>query len=410
MSGHSRSTDGKGSEPTSRQSPKGRGATRPPAPPPPATRIASGASPGGDAELHESRSVQPVVFLVLIALLVGLPLSQPAKQASSADMKADVDRMVRAAAQLTGTWPSQPPPPIPEVALVARHGESVVPLLVALLSDDPNAERDRKRWKVQQQVSLVLCRIYSESTHCGRTYCDGDPSERIGNVKQGWLAKIASAAEIHALSARELLDRFKRETVFWRQFEFGRALAATGNRHAIAELEPWVTLDDRHLRGNVAFVVGRLGDPRGFEMIAEMLADRSERSPGQGIPGGNWTVHAQVTADRYYAAHLLGDLQDRRGVPLLIPLLTDKEVNSIVPWSLGEIGDPRAIEPLIHVLEQDDPSMRVLAIYALEKLNAREALPKLLKLTGDSRESNFGGLTTVAEAARRAIVTIAQGG
>ena len=53
----------------------------------------------------------------------------------------------------------------------------------------------------------------------------------------------------------------------------------------------------------------------------------------QGIPGGNWTVQAQIRADRYYAAHLLGDLKDPRGVDVLIPLLNDEDVASIVPWS-----------------------------------------------------------------------------
>ena len=148
---------------------------------------------------------------------------------------------------------------------------------MALLSDDRNAERDRKRWKVQQQAALALCRIYSESQHCGRTYCDGDPPERIGLVKDGWLRVIASDAEMQALSPSELLNRFKQEKVFFRQFEFGRALATATNRGGIAELEPWLTHDDRHVRGNVAFVLGRLGDPRGFDTIAQILADRSRR-------------------------------------------------------------------------------------------------------------------------------------
>ena len=76
-------------------------------------------------------------------------------------MQSDVDRLVRAAEGLEGTWPSQPPPPVPEVAIVARHGKAVVPLLMALLFDDPHAERDRKRWKVQQQVTLTLSRSHS---------------------------------------------------------------------------------------------------------------------------------------------------------------------------------------------------------------------------------------------------------
>lgn len=347
--------------------------------------------------------------MILMALLV-VPLAAPhatAMQARSA-MQSDVDRLVQAAEKLTGTWPSQPPPPIPEVAIVARHGKAVVPLLIVLLSDDPNAERDRKRWRVQQQVAVTLCRIYSESEHCGRTYCDGDPPERIARVKDGWLRVIASDNEMQALSSRELLDRFKMEKVFWRQFDIGQALAAANNRGAIAELEVWLTHDDRHLRGNVAFVLGRLGDPRGFETIAGILADRSPRSAGHGIPGGNWTVQAQIRADRYYAAHLLGDLKDPCGVDLLIPLLNDEDVDYIVPWSLAEIGDRRGIGPLVAQTERDDPSLRVLAIGALERLKAREALPRLRQLLQDDRSSNFGDRTTVADAAKRAIAVLSQ--
>jgi hypothetical protein len=347
--------------------------------------------------------------MMLIALLVVLlPAFQTEAAQTASTMQPDLDRLVRAAEKLTGTWPSQPPPPIPEVAMVARHGKAVVPLLIVLLSDDPNAERDRKRWTVQQQVALTLCRIYSESQHCGRTYCDGDPPERIARVRDGWLRVIASDNERQALSARELLDRFKAEKVFWRQFEIGQALAAANDRVAVVELESWLTHDDRHLRGNVAFVLGRLGDPRGFETIAAILADRSPRSTGQGISGGNWTVEAQVRADRYYAAHLLGDLKDPRGVDLLVPLLNDGDVDNVVPWSLAEVGERRAVGPLIGQLERDDPSVRVLAISALEKLNAREALPRLRQLLQDNRRSNFGDRTPVAEAAKRAIAVISQ--
>jgi hypothetical protein len=121
-----------------------------------------------------------VMAMMVIALLAVLLPALQTETAQTATMQADVDRLVRAAEGLGGTWPSQPPPPVREVAIVARHGKAVVPLLMVLLSDDPYAERDRKRWKVQQQVTLTLSQIYSESQHCGRTYCDGDPPERIG--------------------------------------------------------------------------------------------------------------------------------------------------------------------------------------------------------------------------------------
>jgi HEAT repeat protein len=86
--------------------------------------------------------------------------------------------------------------------------------------------------------------------------------------------------------------------------------------------------------------------------------------------------------------------------------MSDTDVHWKVPWSLGEIGDPRAVTPLLQALERDDPSVRVIAISALGKLNAREALAKLRELLQDDRRSNFGTQTTVAEAARRAIAII----
>lgn len=101
-------------------------------------------------------------------------------------------------------------------------------------------------------------------------------------------------------------------------------------------------------------------------------------------------------------------MKDPRGVEVLVPLLNDEEVADIVPWSLGEIGDRRSIGPLRERMERDDPSVRVLTILALETLNAREALPKLQALLQDTRPSNFGNRTTVAEAARRAIAVLSR--
>lgn len=215
---------------------------------------------------------------------------------------------------------------------------------------------------------------------------------------------IASDTKMQALSAAELLERFENEPVFWRQFGIGRALAAVADRSAVEPLEAWLEHDDRHLRGNAAFVLGRLGDPRGFETIAGILVDRAPRTTGHGAR----SLEAQIREDRYYAAHLLGDLKDPRGVDVLIPLMNDPDVGYIVPWALAEIGDGRAIGPLLEQLERQDPSRRVLAILALETLKARQALPQLRELLGDARRSSFANRTPVAEAARRAIGVISQ--
>ena len=197
----------------------------------------------------------------------------------------------------------------------------------------------------------------------------------------------------NALSTEALVERFKSEKVFWQQFLIAEQIVERRDTSVIPSLIGWLTHEDRHIRGNAAFIVGRLGDPRGFQVIAEILADRSDRPEGQGIPRGRrhgrYHAASQIGTDRYYAAHLLGDLRDPQAVPILVSLLKDPEVNYIVPWALGQIGDKRAIGPLINALDDDSPSMRVLAIYALETLNAKEAIPRLMALLDDPPDVEF---------------------
>src|SRR5258706_6113241 len=108
-----------------------------------------------------------------------------------------------------------------------------------------------------------------------------------------------------------------------------------------------------------------LGDDRGFEVIKAVLNDRSDRPEGQGIGACCWSLQGQIAADRSYAAHLFGDLKDSRAVPILVPLLKDKEVNWIVPWSLGEIGDKSAIPPLMEILGDDSRGLLFFGTLAL---------------------------------------------
>jgi HEAT repeat protein len=218
------------------------------------------------------------------------------------------------------------------------------------------------------------------------------------------LVARGSAGDQKRESGAELVKKFQNSQTFFEQFDIAQKLAQLRDTTVLNQLEPYLGDVDRHVRGNAAFVFASLGDDRGFDVIRSILEDRSSQRPeGQGIPGGNWSVEAQIASDRYYAVHLFGDLQDVRAVPILIPLLKDRQVNRIVARSLGKIGDRAAVAPLIEALHDSSPDMRVLSIYALQQLHAKEALPELRRLTQDDANIHFDGLGTVAEAAKSAI-------
>jgi HEAT repeat protein len=227
---------------------------------------------------------------------------------------------------------------------------------------------------------------------------------------------VAQVREHVRRSPTELLSLFRGSQFFFDQFDVAKELVALHDTGVLPPLVPELSNEDRHIRGNAAFVFAGLGDPRGFDVLLSILKDRSDRPPGQGVVLGGgisapgtapaYNVKPQITADRYYAAHLLGDLKDPRAVPVLVSLLDEPEVNYIVPWSLGEIGDKRAVAPLIQALADSDPSMRVLAIYGLEQLHATDAIPALRRLLEDRQRTTFGNQVPVADAARAAITKL----
>jgi HEAT repeat protein len=204
-------------------------------------------------------------------------------------------------------------------------------------------------------------------------------------------------------SVEQLVRQFESDTVFTRQFEVAQAIGAANDRTVLPRVS-WLTHDDRCLRGN-AFIFAGLGEPRGFDVIVAILGDRSAER------GGSCNLRSSIAlcADSprpLLCRALTGDLKDPRAIPILVPLLTDSDVNYIVPWSLGQIGDRSAITPLMASLSDPNPSMRVLAIHALVELKATEALPRLRQLLSDDQRSNFGELESVAHAAQAAIAEL----
>ena len=183
---------------------------------------------------------------------------------------------------------------------------------------------------------------------------------------------FARSAQHRSESVGGLVEQFENTTVFWKQFDVAKKIVALHDKSVLPHLESWLHYEDMRRRGNAAFIFASLGDDRGFQVIKAILEDRSaKRAVFEIDDAGRPSPVRQIRADRYYAAHLLGDLRDPRAVPFLVPLLRDEEVNLVVPWSLGEIGDKSAIPPLIKTLGDSSLEMRAASLRALEKLEAK---------------------------------------
>jgi len=204
-------------------------------------------------------------------------------------------------------------------------------------------------------------------------------------------------------SVDNLVKEFETAETFWRRFEVAKKLVARGDKSVLPALESRLSNEDRHERCVAAFVFAGLGNDRGLEVIIAVLNDISDRRDTGVIPN-NWSLRAQIRADRYFAVHVLGELEDRRAVPILVSLLRDEEINYSVAWALGEIGDERAIGPLIEALRDKSSDMRVGAISALEKLEAVAALPHMHALLNDQEKTRYGA--SVAKEAKAAIATL----
>jgi HEAT repeat protein len=209
-----------------------------------------------------------------------------------------------------------------------------------------------------------------------------------------------------------LVEDFRRSRIFYEQLEIGKKIVAIKDPSVLEKLTDLLRSEDRHIRGNAAFIFAGLGDVRGLKIINEIIQDRSYRVEGQGGRGGapsngkyQYRVERQIAADRYYAVHLLAELHDPKAIPILTPLVKDTTINDKVVWVLGQIPDKSAIPPLLEALQSKDPDVRLGAIQSLEQLRATEALPQLRALLNDNERSNYN-TPSVAETARRAISTL----
>ncbi|MFQ5897590.1 MAG: HEAT repeat domain-containing protein [Candidatus Methylomirabilia bacterium] len=93
---------------------------------------------------------------------------------------------------------------------------------------------------------------------------------------------------------------------------------------------------------------------------------------------------------RWAAIQALGDLGDRRAVRPLVHYLEREEAyrwgRRLVANALGAIGDPEAVDPLLRLLTDEDPFARRLAAIALLWIGEPRAMPRVAELLRDTSD------------------------
>lgn len=162
---------------------------------------------------------------------------------------------------------------------------------------------------------------------------------------------------------------------------------------------------DPFVREDSAEALGKIGNPKAIppliEAFREMDAENSDLwwkasrallkiKDSAVVDALCEALQHDIPQVRMGAAYTLGEIGDTRAVESLIPVLREDQeerVRTQAAHALGQLGDKRAIQPLIEALKDQDHSVRYAAIMALWKLEAKEAVPFICKAFHDEHPS-----------------------
>ena len=139
------------------------------------------------------------------------------------------------------------------------------------------------------------------------------------------------------------------------------ALGIIGDKRAIQPLIGTLIEDsDEEVRWKAAAALGKLNDESAVDALIAALKDKS------------WAVRRNATI-------ALGDIGDEKGYEPLLSSINDKDwhVRKYAAIALGKIGDERAIDPLVKALNDEDSDVRWKSILALGKIGTPAVKPLL---------------------------------
>ncbi len=178
-----------------------------------------------------------------------------------------------------------------------------------------------------------------------------------------------------------------------------RLLGKMRDHSTIPALTPLLDDRDEHVAIAAALSLGRLGDRSGQDLMRDALFDdypsiRDQAALVLGRLGDSAAAPALIEAlgrddvdTREQAVRMLGRLGDPTTVEPLLEALDEERIRYLVVLALGKIGNLKAYDALMNVLEHDRyTDVRGYAVVALGWLEADQAAPKLIRVLREEPE------------------------
>jgi HEAT repeat protein len=258
----------------------------------------------------------------------------------------------------------------------SRRWRLVMGLVVAglTLAQTVVAQTPAQLTPIQREIERQRQRLSSADVEERR-----DALMRLGNMKRPDASRVAAGslndaavpvrvAAAHAVvflppaeAAGLILPLLQDRAEFIRR-EAAYALGETRSRSAVARLSEVLSGDkEAAVRGAAAVALGQIGDETAVNALSQALSGTKKK---KAAPADEFLMRS--------AAHSLGQIRSRAGLPALIAALSDDQnpldVRREAATALGLIGDPSAAPALRTALESSDPYLAEAARQALRIL------------------------------------------
>ncbi|MBP2047009.1 HEAT repeat domain-containing protein [Methanobacterium aggregans] len=251
----------------------------------------------------------------------------------------------------------------PDIEYMEETGD-IEGLVYALKDEDP---------LIRKEASIALKRVGDEGAVEGliealkyESWQDDYPVlTAVRENSAEALGNIGDVRAVQPLIHSLIMD--EDEDVRWKS---ARALGKIGDVSAVNALTEALKDDKWTVRGHAAHALGNMSDETAFEALVEVLYD------------DDWHV-------RKYAAIALGNIGEERAIPHLLKVLNDNDAD--VSWkaivALVNIGEA-SVEPLIKVFKNGEWHIRGRAAEALGNLGDERAVMPLVYALNGSRKKD----------------------